>query len=48
MSIGKSGRTVIEIDPEIKRQLYSQLDEICASEGLSKTDFVRKAIKSWK
>ena len=27
MSIGTSGRIVIEIDPELKRQLYAVLDK---------------------
>ncbi|MGX5174914.1 hypothetical protein ACUR5C_12905 [Aliikangiella sp. IMCC44653] len=40
MSIGKSGRIVIEIDPDLKKQLYSEL----TSKGLSLKDwFVESA-----
>jgi antitoxin component of RelBE/YafQ-DinJ toxin-antitoxin module len=40
MSIGSSGRIVIEIDPELKRELYSVLTR----EGLTLKDwFVRNA-----
>lgn len=40
MSIGSSGRIVIEIDPEVKRQLYSTL----AREGMTLKDwFLREA-----
>jgi hypothetical protein len=40
MSIGSSGRIVIEIDPELKRELYSVLTR----EGLTLKDwFVRHA-----
>lgn len=40
MSIGSSGRIVIEIEPEIKRRLYSRL----AIEGISlKEWFLREA-----
>ncbi len=31
MSIGKSGRIVVEVDPDLKRSLYSEL----ATNGLS-------------
>jgi hypothetical protein len=38
MSIGKSGRLVIEIDPEVKQQLYAALER----DGLTLKDwFVR-------
>ncbi|HDY6806702.1 TPA: hypothetical protein RRD53_004726 [Klebsiella pneumoniae] len=40
MSIGNSGRIVIEVKPEVKRRLYSAL----ASEGISlKEWFLRNA-----
>lgn len=40
MSIGTSGRIVIEVEPDMKRQLYAQL----ATDGLSlKEWFVRNA-----
>lgn len=40
MSIGSSGRIVIEVEPEIKRQLYSAL----ARDGLTLKDwFLREA-----
>jgi hypothetical protein len=40
MSIGTSGRIVIEVDPEVKRRLYSTL----AREGLTLKDwFLREA-----
>ena len=40
MSVGQSGRIVIEIDPEFKRELYDAL----GNEGLSlKQWFVEKA-----
>ena len=41
---GKKKRLQIVLDASEAEQL----DEICASEGPSKTDFVRKAVKSWK
>lgn len=40
MSIGKSGRIVIEIDPEIKRRLYSQL----TANGLSLKDWFSESV----
>ena len=43
MSIGKSGRIVIEIDPEIKRQLYSQL----TANGLSLKDWFSDAVAAY-
>jgi len=40
MSIGNSGRIVIEVEPEVKRQLYSTL----AREGMTLKDwFLREA-----
>ena len=40
MSVGKSGRIVIEVEPEVKRQLYSAL----ARDGLTLKDwFLREA-----
>jgi len=40
MSIGSSGRIVIEVEPEVKRQLYATL----AREGLTLKDwFLREA-----
>ncbi|EPW2942107.1 hypothetical protein ACWKBT_001430 [Pseudomonas aeruginosa] len=40
MSIGSSGRIVIEVEPEVKRQLYSTL----AREGMTLKDwFLREA-----
>jgi len=40
MSIGTSGRIVIEVEPEVKRQLYSTL----AREGMTLKDwFLREA-----
>lgn len=40
MSIGSSGRIVVEVDPELKRELYSALTR----EGLTLKDwFVRNA-----
>lgn len=40
MSIGSSGRIVIEVEPEVKRQLYSVL----AREGMTLKDwFLREA-----
>ena len=31
----------------IERDEAERLDEICSTEGISKTDFIRKAINSW-
>ena len=43
MSIGQSGRIVLEISPELKRQLYSYL----ASEGMTLKDwFIQNASNS--
>jgi len=43
MAIGKSGRIVIEISPDAKRRLYSQL----ASDGLSLKDWFSQAAESY-
>lgn len=43
MSIGNSGRIVIEIDPEIKRQLYSTL----ARDGMTLKDWFLQEAKSY-
>ncbi len=45
MSIGKSGRVVVEIDPELKKKLYADL----TSQGLSlKEWFIDSACKHLK
>ncbi|ASR89082.1 hypothetical protein [Alcaligenes faecalis] len=43
MSIGNSGRIVIEIDPKIKRQLYSTL----ARDGMTLKDWFLQEAKSY-
>jgi predicted HicB family RNase H-like nuclease len=43
MSIGKSGRIVIEIDPSTKRRLYSQL----TANGLSLKDWFSEAVEDY-
>ena len=40
MSIGSSGRIVIEVDPELKRRLYSAL----AKDGLSLKDWFLREV----
>ena len=36
MAVGKSGRIIVEVDPELKRTLYSAL----AKEGLTMRDWL--------
>ena len=43
ISQGKRKRLQIVLDASEA----DKLDEICASEGLNKTEFIRKAIKNW-
>ena len=43
MSIGNSGRIVIEVDPEIKKQLYSML----ARDGMTLKDWFLQEAKSY-
>ena len=40
---GEKKRVQVVID----RDQAKKLDDICAKEGISKTDFVRRAIESW-
>lgn len=43
MSIGTSGRIVIEIDPSLKRQLYAELDK----EGVTLKDWFLKNVDTY-